>query len=130
MSVCGTTNACVKFVVAVLGAGEGPHRHGARAGSSNLGLDVRKAHSSLLDKVCIRAVMGDDDFSLASCQDKHETHEICLSAAVSINNKGDELHALLDLIGVGVLSLLVVVGIPDDVGLGLSFACTIVKSKT
>ena len=67
--------------------------------------------------------MGDDDFSLASCQDKHETHKICLSATVSINNKGDELHALLDVIGVGVLSLLGVVGIPDYIGLaGLSFA--------
>ena len=58
---------------------------------------------------------------------KHETHEICLSAAVSINNKGDELHALLDVIGVGVLSLLGVVGIPDDVGLGLSFAVETVR---
>ena len=64
--ILGATIACVKFAVAVLGAGEGPHRHGARAGSSNLGFDVRKAHSTLLDKVRIRAVMGNDDFSLAS----------------------------------------------------------------
>ena len=127
--ILGATIACVKFAVAVLGAGEGPHRHGARAGSSNLGFDVRKAHSALLDKVRIRAVMGNDDFSLASRQDKHETHEICLSAAVSINNKGDELHALLDVIGVGVLSLLGVVGIPDYVGLGLSFAIVGVHNR-
>jgi len=48
------------------------------------GLDVRKAHSALLDKGCIRAVMGDDALSLASCQDKHETHGICLGAAVRV----------------------------------------------
>ena len=60
--VFGTTIAGVKFAVAVLGAGEGPQRHGARAGSSNLGLDVRKAHSSLLDKVCIRAVIFSFNF--------------------------------------------------------------------
>ena len=29
--ILGATIACVKFAVAVLGAGEGPHRHGARA---------------------------------------------------------------------------------------------------
>ena len=51
--ILGATIACVKFAVAVLGTGEGPHRHGARAGSSNLGFDVRKAHSTLLDKVRI-----------------------------------------------------------------------------
>ena len=119
--ILGATIACVKFAEAVLGAGEGPHRHGARAGRSNLGFDVRKAHSTLLDKVRIRAVMGNDDFSLASRQDEHETHEICLSAAVSINNKGDELHALLDVIGVCVLSLLGVVGIPDYIFNFLSF---------
>ena len=79
----------------------------AQAAPTWASVNVRKAHSALLDKVCIRAVMGDDDFSLASRQDQHETHEICLSAAVSIDNKGYELHALVDVIGVGVLSLLV-----------------------
>ena len=36
--VFGATITRIKLAVAVLGAGEGPHHHGARAGSSNLGL--------------------------------------------------------------------------------------------
>ena len=80
---------------------------------------VNTIHPTLLHKVCIRALVGDDDFRLTHCEDKHEKHKIRINTAVGGGNQGDEAHAL-DVIGMIVLIHFVLVSGLDDVGLGRS----------